>query len=122
MSNGSKREIGTLSFSTCLLFNEDKKNQIGRIRVGSNGQITQEEKIKKNAVEHFQNIFKWELVYFEKDFGLILPRLVIEEMNDDLLKDVSLEEVEVAIFGMGRLKSPGPDGFLVYFIKITGRL
>ncbi|KAF7817649.1 uncharacterized protein G2W53_031618 [Senna tora] len=34
-------------------------------------------------------------------------------MNDDLIKDVTLQEVEAAVFGLGATKAPGPDGLNV---------
>ena len=39
-----------------------------------------------------------------------IPTMVTEEMNSELLKEFTVEEVENALKQMAPLKSPGPDG------------
>ena len=38
-------------------------------------------------------------------------------MNRELMKNVTMKKVQQAVFGMGRLKSPGPDGFFGIFYQ-----
>ncbi|PRQ24517.1 putative RNA-directed DNA polymerase [Rosa chinensis] len=45
------------------------------------------------------------------DILLLVDLVVTASMNRSLLAAVSLEEVKQAIFGLGSLKAPGPDGF-----------
>ena len=56
-------------------------------------------------------MFRYDLVSIGEDFTTVIPNIVIEEINADLIKAVSYDEVKRAVFGLGRLKSPGPDGF-----------
>lgn len=42
---------------------------------------------------------------------------VSESEKANIIKSVTLEEVKHALFGIGNLKSPGPDGFHVVFFK-----
>ena len=68
--------------------------------------ITDETRIKEKVVEHFQKLFKWEPTHFEDDFASVCLTVVNDGINNDLIKRVSLEE-----FGLGKVKSPSPDGF-----------
>jgi hypothetical protein len=38
-------------------------------------------------------------------------------MNEDLCKDFTDEEIGDALFQVGPLKAPGPDGFLARFFQ-----
>ena len=46
-----------------------------------------------------------------------IPSIITREQNLALLREFSLEEVEVAIMHMLRNKAPGPDGFTAEFFK-----
>jgi hypothetical protein len=43
--------------------------------------------------------------------------LIIEEMNVDLCKEFSDEEISNALFQIGPLKTSGPDGFPAHFFQ-----
>jgi hypothetical protein len=42
---------------------------------------------------------------------------VSAELNESLVKDFSEKEISDALFQVGPLKAPGPDGFLVRFFQ-----
>ena len=46
-----------------------------------------------------------------------IPTMVTEEMNSELLKEFTVEEVENALKQMAPLKSPGPDGMPPLFYQ-----
>ena len=45
----------------------------------------------------------------------LIPRIVIRENNEMLVKHVSMQEVEEVIHQMAPRKAPGPDGFTSNF-------
>lgn len=47
---------------------------------------------------------------------LIHPKIT-EGMNQDLCKDFTEEEISDALFQIGPLKAPGPDGFPARFFQ-----
>lgn len=60
--------------------------------------------------EYFQNLFSSD---GQRDWHGVLDCLeakVTDDMNSDLLHLISLEEVKAAVFDLGALKAPGPDG------------
>lgn len=69
------------------------------------------------AQEYFQSLFGNNVdntrLYTEV-FGTF-QRRVIDEMNADLTRNVSLEEIKEAIFDIGAHRAPGPDGFYAIF-------
>lgn len=47
----------------------------------------------------------------------MLPRTVGEDMNRNLTKEFTEREISDALFQIGPLKAPGPDGFPVRFFQ-----
>lgn len=47
----------------------------------------------------------------------VVPNLVTEEMNTCLMAPVTIIEVDKAVFSLGALKAPGPDGFNGLFFQ-----
>ena len=50
----------------------------------------------------------------------VIPHVVIPDVNVQLDREFTIEEVEVAIKQMAPLKSLGPEGMPLYFTKIIG--
>lgn len=40
-----------------------------------------------------------------------IPRLVTNEMNEALMRQVGDAEIKAVVFDLGALKAPGPNGF-----------
>ncbi|XP_056863930.1 uncharacterized protein LOC130511109 [Raphanus sativus] len=71
------------------------------------------------ATKYFQNLYASEEtnsnLYMEVFSGF--RRRVTQEMNDDLTKPVTEEEIQAALFDMGPHRAPGADGFSAAFYQ-----
>ncbi|KAF7139221.1 hypothetical protein RHSIM_Rhsim07G0138700 [Rhododendron simsii] len=47
----------------------------------------------------------------------VVENCISSEMNERLIKDVSVEEIKKAAFDLGSLKAPGPDGYPSFFFQ-----
>jgi hypothetical protein len=52
--------------------------------------------------------------------GLFEP-MISQEMNNDLCKEFTEEEISNTMFQIGPLKAPGPNGFPARFSSETGK-
>lgn len=96
------------------------KNRIVSLQDNNGQLVTDEVQIGKRTNGCFTNLFtKDDSVVLE----LIIDQLqmrVNEDMNSQLCKEFSNEEISDALFQIGPLKAPGPDGFPASFFKKTG--
>ncbi|OMO94917.1 reverse transcriptase [Corchorus capsularis] len=96
-------------------------NKILKIKNNSGDWIDKEEDIMENFCQFYEDLFTSE---GNRDWDEVLdvvPCLISEEMNVNLTKEITDAEIYQAVFQMGSLKSPGPDGFNGLFIKIIGK-
>jgi hypothetical protein len=78
--------------------------------------------MKEMIVGFFEDLY---MVDNEVNPHLVLPHVeqkVTQFMNDDLCKDFYEKEISDAMFQMGPLKAPGPDGSRQGFIKSIGAI
>jgi hypothetical protein len=69
------------------------------------------------ATNFFQNLFT---VNNEVQPDVVvdaMTRRVSSQMNDNLYKDISMDEIQKALFHIGPHKAPGPDGFPACFFQ-----
>ena len=83
-----------------------------------NGQCcTHPSRVTDTVVQFYQKLFtSCESVDFEEILEQI-PTKVTEDMNVELLKEFTTDEVENALKHMAPLKSPGPDGMPQLFYQ-----
>lgn len=71
---------------------------------------------------HFQGLIS---IGGQCDWGYILDcesSIVTLEMNEILTRNIEESEIKDAVFQMGSLKAPGPDGFQGVFYQFFGIL
>lgn len=92
-----------------------KKNQIFKIQDAQGATWESPEEIKVAFVDYFANLFT---AGGGSNMDQCLQNIntkVTDEMNNELLKDFSCEEVTFALKQMGPLKALRPDGFPARF-------
>jgi len=80
--------------------------------------ISSQKNLARLATEHFRGIYK-----SPRDVNIMeimrvveyFPRFVLQEDLEDLLKEVTMEELEATIKWFKKDKSPGPDGWTINF-------
>lgn len=67
------------------------------------------------AVQYFSNLFTADDSVVPDEIVNLFEAKVTDEMNSSLCKDLSAEEISNALFQIGPLKAPGPNGYSARF-------
>lgn len=99
--------------------NRSKKRIIKLVDSNRTKQFSKEAK-GQVALDYFQNIFKsFNPVNLSEFFEGFIPK-VTPVMNEELIKDVSADEVKAAVFEIKSGSAPGADGLTDLFSNVTG--
>lgn len=94
-----------------------RKNMITGILDADGAWETRKENISIILLEHFKNIYKAGDVQINNDLFFGMHGRVTEEMNRELLRPFTREDIETSLFGMHPSKSPGFDGLPAAFFQ-----
>jgi hypothetical protein len=99
-----------------------KKNHIKQLKDPTGQFVEGTELLNLMIVHYFTNLFSTDNPAIDPTFmEKVIPKVTLE-MNDMLNAPFSADEVKKAVFSIGDLKAPGPDGFMLFFIKSSGTL
>ena len=76
------------------------------------------EEKEEAGVDFFHNIFKEPEGFPIQEILEVLgffPRMITEQMNEELTKEISNEEINYTLHSFQKGKIPGPDGFTLEF-------
>ena len=94
-----------------------RKNKIDALQK-PDGSVTEDHgTIKSMTREFYANLFTSEGTYGMDAVLNTVPTRVTNDMNADLIKPYTEEEVKTALFQMVPSKAPGPDGFPAHFFQ-----
>ncbi|KAJ1296994.1 hypothetical protein BS78_01G344500 [Paspalum vaginatum] len=94
-----------------------KKNRIKKLKRDDGTWCTSQEEMKSMTMEYFAKLFTKDADIVPDEVVNLFEAKVIEEMNHDLCKPYSDEDIGDALFQIGPLKAPGPDGFPARFFQ-----
>lgn len=94
-----------------------KKNKIEKLKRVDGSWAESTKEIHKEINSFFKDLYKKEEDVNPQNLIDLIPRRVKDYMNEALTKPFSDSEVSDALFQIGPLKSPGPDGFPARFFQ-----
>ncbi|XP_057418408.1 uncharacterized protein LOC130712598 [Lotus japonicus] len=98
-------------------FQEQQRNKVEALRNEDGDWIYDPQELKRMLVDYYKNLYTPEdLASGPLPFPLSFPKLDDNE-SLEMTESVLQEEVRGALFSIGNLKSPGPDGFHSVFFK-----
>ncbi|CAN0898595.1 LINE-1 retrotransposable element ORF2 protein [Linum grandiflorum] len=95
-----------------------KRKRIDILETEDGGLLQDEDLKGQHAVSFYQTLFATEHSSSYVDLSpLHLSSLLSDSMNSALLADVSEPEIKEAVFAIGPMQAPGPDGFTGLFFQ-----
>lgn len=76
------------------------------------------EEVHQGAATYFQNFLTSVSKVEQMDLSYLLSKVVFDEANIELCKDLLEDEVKEAVFSIPIQSSPEPDGFGSYFLHL----
>jgi len=94
-----------------------KKNKIKRLKKLDGSWCTDQAEMRHIAQQYFEEVFTRDDCLEPEELVNLVEAKVTDEMNLSLCKPYSDEETSDALFQIGPLKAPGPDGFPARFFQ-----
>ena len=94
-----------------------KRNNIKKL-LDDTGVWRQGAELKNHIRSYFSNLFTSEVGQPNMEVLSLVRKRVSDEMNNALLAPYTVDDVRKALFDIGDLKAPGPDGLHAIFYKI----
>lgn len=93
------------------------KNRIQKIQNNRGSWVEGKEDTFEAILEHYEEVYKSEASFDYEQCLSNNPVIVTSFMNDQLIRTVTEDEIQRAIFSLGALKAPRPDGFNGLFFQ-----
>lgn len=94
-----------------------KTNTISKLRNNKGQWIEEKGELNRMATNFFKELFTEDKIINPSELLGLFARVVTEDMNDELEKEFTEKEIGDALFQIGPLKAPGPDGFPARFYQ-----
>lgn len=97
--------------------NRKRRNQIKGLNNDDGVWCTEDDDLERIILQYYENLFSSSQPTNIEETVNHLPRIITDEMNLELTKDISADEIFVALKYMHSSKSPGPDHFSPCFYQ-----
>lgn len=97
--------------------NRKKKNQLKGLFDKDGQWCTTDSDIETIVLQYYSELFSTSLPTNINEAVNLLPQIISEDMNAILSKQLSVEEIRLALFQMHPSKASGPDGFSPCFYQ-----
>lgn len=94
-----------------------RKNKIKKLKREDGTWCEEKREMHARATDFFQRLYTADPEVEGSELLQLVPNKISEEMNSDLCKPFSEQEIADALFQMGPLKAPGPNGFPARFFQ-----
>jgi hypothetical protein len=94
-----------------------KKNRVRKLKRGDGSWTSDTREMEGRARDFFQNLFTREEDTDPEIVTNLMQECVDDHMNETLCAPFSEKEISDALFHIGPLKAPGPDGFPARFLQ-----
>ncbi|CAN0920359.1 hypothetical protein LINGRAHAP2_LOCUS32003 [Linum grandiflorum] len=99
----------TAFFHASIIYRR-QRNKITRLKDEHGTWISSDAQLNDMAKSYFMNLFSDRSAQGPPEGIADMPKIVTEEMNSALCKEVTNEEIRIAVFSLGANQSSGPDG------------
>jgi hypothetical protein len=113
LQNGDRNTSYFHSFATA----RKKRNCIKKIKNTNGDFVESNDNLNPVIQNYFTNLFSTDNIAVEPGFLEMITPKVTQQMNDDLIAPYTADDVKKAVFSIGDLKAPGPDGLHALFYK-----
>jgi hypothetical protein len=94
-----------------------KKNHIKKLKLQDNSWCTDQGAMQQEAANYFETLFSKDEAVDPQQIVDLFEECISPEMNSELCKEYTTEEISNALFQIGPLKAPGPDGYPARFFQ-----
>lgn len=88
-----------------------QRNQLLKLKIDGDSWLTTAHEINHELRNFFQSLFQSDGPPDMEEALSVVSPAITSSMNSTLIRPVSSEEIELAVFQLGALKAPGPDGY-----------